>query len=352
MLQAKKGREHWIDGLKTIGMFYIVLGHLAINTDLKNYIYSFHVPLFFFVSGYLFNSVKYNRFWDFFKNRFLRIMVPYFFFSFATYLFWLVFVCRFFEGPEIKNNTLKPLVGIFYSNGIDNWLRHNTPIWFLTCLFLVEIAFFVLNKYIKNKTTLSVVVILFSAGGYILSLTDFFRLPWGINMIPLALLFYHVGFVFKEQIGAFFRKVTPVYLLLVPVLIIVNMFLVRLNGRVDINYGVYGNYFIFYITAFAGIFCYAVLGKFVGINKVLSFVGQNSLAIMCLHSPIAFIIKYVQYFIFGIPLNYGEGSTLFAVSFAILQILLIVPLVFLMKKYIPVLTGYKKASKQAVIAVE
>ncbi|MDP3446737.1 MAG: acyltransferase family protein [Eubacteriales bacterium] len=47
---------------KGIGILLVVLGHVpTILKELAKIIYPFHVPLFFFVSGYLQNAVKYRK---------------------------------------------------------------------------------------------------------------------------------------------------------------------------------------------------------------------------------------------------------------------------------------------------
>lgn len=55
IVTSKKERLHWLDYSKTIGMYWVVLGHVfKDNTQLlKDIIYSFHMPLFFFLSGFL-----------------------------------------------------------------------------------------------------------------------------------------------------------------------------------------------------------------------------------------------------------------------------------------------------------
>lgn len=54
-----KKREQWADILKGIGAILVVIGHLVLyEGNAKVYIYSFHMPLFFFISGYLYHHEK------------------------------------------------------------------------------------------------------------------------------------------------------------------------------------------------------------------------------------------------------------------------------------------------------
>ena len=53
----KNDRQYW-NITKGIGICLVVLGHVC--SDISNYIYLFHLPLFFFVSGFLYNEKKYG----------------------------------------------------------------------------------------------------------------------------------------------------------------------------------------------------------------------------------------------------------------------------------------------------
>ena len=53
-------RINWIDWSKVFAIYLVALGHLLGNTGMEGYlhncIYLFHMPFFFFVSGYLLKS--------------------------------------------------------------------------------------------------------------------------------------------------------------------------------------------------------------------------------------------------------------------------------------------------------
>lgn len=47
-------RISYIDILKGFGIFFVVFGHVTHIGELRDYIWNFHMPLFFFVSGFLY----------------------------------------------------------------------------------------------------------------------------------------------------------------------------------------------------------------------------------------------------------------------------------------------------------
>lgn len=74
-------REKWIDVVRGGAILLVVIGHSGCPEILYNLIYSFHMPLFFVISGYLYNYDKWNktlRFKSFFVNRLNAYIKPYF----------------------------------------------------------------------------------------------------------------------------------------------------------------------------------------------------------------------------------------------------------------------------------
>lgn len=57
---TKRQRETWIDVLKGIGIILVVIGHVSLGNTLNSWIYTFHMPLFFSVSGYLWGGKRKN----------------------------------------------------------------------------------------------------------------------------------------------------------------------------------------------------------------------------------------------------------------------------------------------------
>jgi len=49
-----KDRITWLDKCKLIGIWLVIIGHLNISKDYQDFIYAFHMLLFFFISGYLY----------------------------------------------------------------------------------------------------------------------------------------------------------------------------------------------------------------------------------------------------------------------------------------------------------
>ena len=83
-------RVEWIDAAKGIGIILVVLGHIWLIGPGQKIINSFHMPLFFFLSGYVFHFERYRDFKQFLGSKGTRILAPYFWFSLITYFYWLL----------------------------------------------------------------------------------------------------------------------------------------------------------------------------------------------------------------------------------------------------------------------
>lgn len=72
-------RNTYLDVIKGIGIFLVVLAHVSESHSITRVIYSFHMPLFFIISGYVYG--KYNKVENcrlFVQKKISSLLVPYF----------------------------------------------------------------------------------------------------------------------------------------------------------------------------------------------------------------------------------------------------------------------------------
>jgi fucose 4-O-acetylase-like acetyltransferase len=310
----------WMDNLKAIGIFLTLFVHIIPDGYLKHYIYSFPIPLFFFVSGYLFDRDKYD-FAQFFRRKVRTIAIPYLFFAAFSFLFWF-FVVRGFSigGRALEVDPLKPFIGILYGVGTGEWrVPMNVALWFLTCLFVIEMVFY----FVRSVYLLPVFAVL----GYAVTFLPF-RLPWGSDVALSGIVFYGFGYFFKD-IWMSNRAL--------PVLSAVHVGCCFLNSRTDMNSLEYGNIFLFYGSTLAGVKLYASLCRFIRKNMLMLYFGRNTLVILGMMGISWFVLNGILYLIFGFKVDLsGFGS---AVAASALQILLIVPAIYCMNRWTPFILG-------------
>jgi fucose 4-O-acetylase-like acetyltransferase len=275
---------NFIDTAKGICILLVLLGHVyEIPLPLFKYIYSFHMPAFFFISGYLFNTIRLSEnYFEFFKIKWKRLIIPYFSMGLICYTLFVIY-------PIITSKHIgldywyfvKPIIGILYSMGTTEWLPNCSPLWFLTCLFCTEQLFFQILK--NNKKTILFVVTIVISGilGYLTSLYIPFKLPWNIDTSLTAICFYALGFMVRRRnlVNLMINKTSY---LLFPIALLINYVSIKYNPITIVNLDAnkYGNILLFYLGAISGIVCIILVSNWIQKSSILTFFGRNTMPII------------------------------------------------------------------------
>lgn len=73
-------RVEYIDLLRGIGIILMTIGHVGFTVNIEKWIYAFHMPLFYCVSGWFFNN--HSTITAKIKKLSLKLLVPYFSFGY------------------------------------------------------------------------------------------------------------------------------------------------------------------------------------------------------------------------------------------------------------------------------
>ena len=273
MLNAQMNKRiDWIDISKGIGVILLVIGHMpSIPYVIQNWIYSFHMPLFFFLSGYTFkikDSVKDNL-----KKMFRRLIIPYLIYN---VIFLLSDIILFGRKSTTVNADLNDMISGQGSFGV---------IWFLLSLFWVQIIYLVVsaitNNY-KNVKFANIVIVLIVLSGYVIATyckMDLYKLVTSL----VAVGFFCLGNIFmKLKILDKLKQMSILFLFLCTNIIFGYINLILYGTRIEMSGAVYNNLFITFVAAIAGIiFVNGVSEKLSMLNlwvvKCLKYIGKNSL---------------------------------------------------------------------------
>ena len=183
----------WIDYAKSICIYLVLLGHAHASQPVTDFIYTFHMPLFFFLSGCLFSFEKHPNFKEFAIKRFKGLMVPYLWINLITYLFWLLAGRNFGEDATISTTWYSPIIGILL--GYSKQMIHNTPMWFFICLYFLEIFYYLLFKPLqkKSKSIKISVLIVIAVIGYTNYAYNPYTLPFCLGTAIVGMVFYGIG---------------------------------------------------------------------------------------------------------------------------------------------------------------
>ena len=100
-------RLDYLDYSKGIAIILVVLGHICSGGNIKTYIYSFHMPLFFITSGYLFNYSNVKSLKEFINKKAKAYLIPYITFSIINILGY--YLLSGLSLIALKNNLLETI---------------------------------------------------------------------------------------------------------------------------------------------------------------------------------------------------------------------------------------------------
>ncbi len=213
----------WVDFLKTIGLLFVVWGHFLPRSPVKTLLYSFHVPLFFLLSGFLVERLQNGKR----KLKFRGLLVP--------YVVWTAISLALYGA---LGRTAKNVWDMWYVVGsfipIKGFVCWNAPLWFLYVLFLVRFLSPSLDEWksLLKGEKVRLCIVLFILGGVCIVI-DCLK---GINVlayrqIGLCGFFYTIGMcISRWEIEKWFTK-NPLALIIVFIMGIACAFL---NGPLSI----------------------------------------------------------------------------------------------------------------------
>lgn len=334
-------RTQWIDSAKGIGILLIFFGHVystVTPSALYVYIYAFHVPLFFFISGLTLRPAA-GPLGGVVQKKLRTLIVPYLWYAFLGYLFYVAgYMLAQRQGlqvPQFDYGLWKPLAGIFIGT-IGEGRIINGPVWFVLALFWTFVLGYLINTYIRSPAGQWAAIALLTGLG--LALGDRVTLPFSGVAALSALIFFQVGYRF--QTGRVLQALgqTTRWWLLASFLVI-SLFS-QVNGFVGFGEGIVGNPLWFLLFAFSGTLMVVLL-----VNVAdpwcgwLAFVGRYSLSIMLIHMLIIKSVKVVMSGVLGTSIQVIDNDVGLGLVVLGASALCLVPAVFVMERYLPFTLG-------------
>ena len=284
MQKLRTDRIEWLDLAKGFAIFLIIFGHCMewYSSDrggvyqLLPIIYSFHVPLFFFVSGFLFSVDKYKNFWKFLLKIAKTILLPYL--TFAIILTSSDAV-RFYILHSQDNISI---IGDIKGNLLQ---QHFNNLWFLATLFFVQIISYFICK-IKKEKIIFVFIAVFIVASYLYELFIDKLLYWCIDEVLFTIPLFLFGFLLRKlnfYDNILKIKFLPLFLIISFTANYLNLYLNKDLKFVNMCKGYFGNVFLFYISALFAILSVLAVCKKIGRISPINYMGKNSLIYYGLH---------------------------------------------------------------------
>ena len=289
-------RIEYIDIARGIGILLVVLGHndfALVSPFAYKVIYSFHMPLFFFLSGYFINpSIEFG---EFIKKRFNSLLKPYLFTIFMIY-----FVSVSFEKMGFQTAIFRITKALYGSGYYIDWVQF----WFLPHLFVVSLYaymfIFVLGRFRQRWLTWTVLLATLAISIPLLKTFypfpfqvfgkdyELFGLPFSLDLVLLSGFFFILGSEIR-QITSEETFSNPILLAGTGnVLLLMNYFF---EARIDLNTRLYESFIINTLEAVIGILFVLALSRQIELRTLrlatlFKYFGQVSLIILIFHVPI------------------------------------------------------------------
>lgn len=329
-----KNRINWIDWAKAIAISFVVFGHIPEERGsfLNGYITLFHMPLFFFISGYLtkveyYNASTLRKYWH-------TLIIPYFFYNIVYYPYWVArHAIKFPDAGWF--DYVKPFIGTILfqlKSPISSYLNGVT--WFIVALLIMKIILSICNKY-KYGLHFIYAIVLLVAITYIIN--EHYRFTTNLTTVGFlrCFPFYIIGHLCKQRKWVIVKpQRQDMWLCFGGITISLITYGIERVIEGMIVYGVC--FWIICITAICGILSLCKLLDNIELN-IIQNISLGTIVIMGLH----WILIGVTNILFSKYLHI-QGITYplwGTIILTILYIMAIYPIILLFKKKYPFLLG-------------
>lgn len=299
--KIKNKRIKYIDIVKAFGIIAVVAGHSFFPFPIPQFFSFFELPLFIFVSGYLYKDI-----YSFYPKLLFRKRIKSLYFPYIKYgLIFLFFHNIFFALNIYSNETTWYLfensnhlynIKEFIVNAIKIITFGETeplvaPFWFIISLFITTLIFTIISYSLEKiniskekKEAARIIIIIFV---FIIALVLVFKkidLPRRINSALLYLPYFYFGYLYNKFEEKIKLKTSAIFLF-IPILFMGSIWTALLaSGLLHINNAIFAAFYIFF--AIMGIYVILVIAKILEKKfdtKIIEYIGKNTLTILALH---------------------------------------------------------------------
>lgn len=343
-------RLDFVDNMKAIGIIFVVFGHApGLGTVIGQTIYGFHMPLFFFISGFLLKPERLRQpFGTYVATLWRAILVPYLFFFAVSYLYWLP---THEAGSKASKYSMFAWYDPLYSL-VVGYGHTNVVLWFFVCLAMTSLGYYLLRRRLSERAVLYLVVV--AAVMFVLSHKPSWpRWPWCLDVAVVALLFYAVGRWAKDATRRF-RHASPLRLAVVALIALgITFVCTAKNGRVDLYALYFGAHPAFFVPgALAGILFVLSVSLLFRSGVVTRWLSTNTIFIFPTHGLMFSLFTGVGVVVFGLPHDFKHSSAWFGIAYACAALLLSYPAAAAIYRLFPFVFRtralYKQANKSLV----
>lgn len=296
-----ENRKYW-NILKGIGILFIVMGHAS--SIFSRFVYLFHLPLFFFIGGYLYSEEKYReRPYDFLISKLKSNWKKYVLYSLVIlYLhniflnFGLITGVPYYSKSTFIINTINSF--LFLGQEQLAGALWFVPVYVISSVIFASIVYWSNRISKNNKINIDILIIILtllvgSLGVY--AVLRGFGLLFNTQIALLVVPFFCMGYFLRKKIKDISKILRlPFFILSI---IILSYMVYKSLFTVDLAIGIVSNFKMFYFAAIVGIYFSLYLAKILSKIKYVSNVfddfGKYSFEIMAFHFVVFKLIDLI-----------------------------------------------------------
>lgn len=287
----KKERNKSFDIAKGIAIILMVLGHSGCPNYLNSLIYSFHMPCFFFISGYLLKEQHFMDKMNFVRRKFNGIYIPFIKWSLIFLVFHNIFtILHLYDNTYHLVDFKFKVFQILTMTGTEQLLG---GFWFLKELLYASIIGFFCIYCLESfgmkerKKILFTLPIAFVLLAYLLSIAPF-KIPTIGSKTMLACGYYTLGYAIRVS------KFKLPTLSIIPLIFFLAPLPFLFSGSMDVSGTDIIIYFISSLLGCGIILCFSdMLSKSHLVTSALSQIGQSTLYILIFHFISFKLVSYI-----------------------------------------------------------
>lgn len=285
-IEVSDKRIAWIDLAKGVCICLVILHHLSWEPAGSPIMLQIRMPLYFILSGLFFKN--YGGGLQFAIKKANKILIPFIFFYFTSQLLlWLFESIRNFDFSGL------PQFGII----LENRLWFNNAIWFLLCLYEVNLICMVITNMVNRKWKYLLASLFIGSIGVLLSHYEI-ELPLYLDTALTATPLFCIGNLLKSSLILRYNKHLIYQAFLGIALLIVLACLSHWNMANYISFisnSVYGNYYLAIVSSVIAVSSILLLCKWIVWLPIVSYMGRYSIVVLCFHQIYIYIIGSAFY---------------------------------------------------------
>lgn len=268
MLDKAEQRLDYVDYLRCFGIVLMIMGHVGFGEIFDKWIHSFHMPLWFFISGFFCNPN--DEYLKHIKKRTKKILLPYIVFG-SLYIILAGMLWGKWEWVEL-----------LFPN--SNYIILNGALWFLPALFFSDVIVFTLLKLQKCSIATLIIVFFSVIGSHAL-----IKLPFAIDSALVGIGFFYIGYLVRNKAMRLIKLKVSWSI----IVFVILSYLANVNGYVNMRTNTYACIGMFWVTSVGLILSlfniFREVCQKINVNWV-KYIGKNSLVYVCMNQMIIFLL--------------------------------------------------------------